>query len=52
MEEYELSIQPVCLATQWLESAPSSDAICSITEGDRYIPQDDPMHQGFAVSEN
>lgn len=50
MEEYELFDQPLRLATQWLESAPSNDAICSIIYGDRYIPQGNPMHQGIAIS--
>ena len=44
MKDYELLDQPLRLATQWLESAPSSDAICSIIAGERYIPPGVPMH--------
>ena len=50
-EEYEFLDQPLRLGTQWLESAPSSDAICSIIGGDRNIPSDRPMHKGLVVSE-
>ncbi|CAF9941529.1 MAG: hypothetical protein ALECFALPRED_009172 [Alectoria fallacina] len=51
MKEYELFDQPLRLATQLLESAPSADAICSIVYGNRYIPQDNLMHKGLAVFE-
>ena len=50
-EEYKLLDQPLRLASKCLESTPSCDAICSILEGERYIPQDKPMHLGVAVSE-
>ena len=50
-EEYELLDQPLRLATQWLESAPSSDAICSIIDGDRYHPPENPMFRGIPVFE-
>ena len=51
LEEYKLLDQPLRLATQWLESAPSSDAICSISYGDRYTPSDSPTFKGRLVSE-
>lgn len=50
-EEYGLFGQPLRLASQWLQSAPSSDAICSVIDGDRYIPPGNPMHQGIPVYE-
>ncbi|CAF9929173.1 hypothetical protein IMSHALPRED_007834 [Imshaugia aleurites] len=51
LEEYKLLDQPLRLATQLIESAPSSDAICSITEGERYISPDNLSHSGLAVFE-
>lgn len=51
-QEYELLDQPLRLATQWLESASSSDAIWDIIHGERYIPQDNLMHKGLAVFES
>ena len=50
-EEYELLDQPLRLATQWLESAPSCDAICSITDGGRYHPPENPIFRGIPVFE-
>ena len=50
-EEYELLDQPLRLATQWLESAASSDAICSLVYGYRYTPPENPTFDGAPVSE-
>ena len=50
-EEYELLDQPLRLATQWLESAASSDAICSLVYGYRYTPPGNPTFRRAPVSE-
>ena len=51
LEEYGLLDQPLRLATQWLESAASSDAICSIVYGDRWTPGENPVFRGSRVDE-
>ena len=45
VEDFKLLNQTLRLATQFLESAPSVDAICSILYGKRHIPSDDLGHK-------
>ena len=51
LEEHEL-LRPVFrLATQFLESAPSSDAICSVVYGDRHPSPEKIVFKGVSVAE-
>ena len=50
-EDYELLCPTLRLATQLLESAPSSDAICSITYGDRNPSPEKIVRHGAIVPE-
>lgn len=49
--EYRLLCPALRLATRLLESAPSSDAICSIVYGARRPSPENTHHQGILVSE-
>ena len=51
LKEYELLCPSLRLATRLLESAPSSDAICSIIYGDRHPSPEKIVHKGVPVSE-
>ena len=51
LEDYEILRPSLRLATQLLESAPSSDAICSIIFGDRSPTPEKIVHRGIPVFE-
>ena len=51
LEEYELLCPTLRLATQFLKSHPSSDAICSIVHGDRHPSPEKIVHKGVPVAE-
>ena len=50
-EDYELLRPALRLATQLLESRPSSDAICSIVHGDRHPSPEKIVHLGVSIAE-
>ena len=51
LDDYALLRPALRLATQFLESAPSSDAICSIAYGERHPSPEKILHRGFPVAE-
>ena len=51
LEDYELLCPALRLATQLLESPPSSDAICSMAHGDRHPSPEKIVYLGVSIAE-